>query len=191
MLLNDKLAALDQIYAIYDRFIAGQQAHWEKYGYGNWGLHLAVRQEIIGKAGFEVRIGSLSEDLEENQQISLPSGHQLVLEPVQRQADRISVNGFDPCVVILNNDLSSGRPEILEGLAQEILPPLEVFGDRLQVFAIGGAALFCRCDLRFALQQRKAIGFGLILGPSHGTERQRPADQQADNNRSGSHLHAR
>ncbi|MCG6935617.1 MAG: glutamate--cysteine ligase [Proteobacteria bacterium] len=90
-------------------------------------------QDIFHKAGFEVRIGSLSEDLEENQQISLPSGHQLVLEPVQRQADRISVNGFDPCVVILNNDLSSGRPEILEGLAQEILPPLGMgWGNRLK-----------------------------------------------------------
>ena len=35
------------------RFIAGQQAHWEKYGYGNWGLHLAIRQEIIGWAGLQ------------------------------------------------------------------------------------------------------------------------------------------
>lgn len=35
------------------RFIAGQQSHWEKVGYGNWGLHLDHRQEIIGWAGLQ------------------------------------------------------------------------------------------------------------------------------------------
>jgi [ribosomal protein S5]-alanine N-acetyltransferase len=44
-----------------ERFIAGQQAHWDKYGYGNWGL-LPLGQgdpasrpgsEIIGWAGLQ------------------------------------------------------------------------------------------------------------------------------------------
>ena len=74
---------------------------------------VATLQEIIQKAGFEVRIGSLIPDLEENQQISLPSGRQIILEPIQRNADRILLDGFDPCVILLNNDLSAGRPEIL------------------------------------------------------------------------------
>jgi len=34
------------------------------------------------------------------------------------------VGGFDPCVVLLNNDLSSGAPEILRNLEQTVLPPL-------------------------------------------------------------------
>jgi glutamate--cysteine ligase len=33
------------------------------------------------------------------------------------------VAGFRPCAVILNNDLSAGRPPILENLAQPVLPP--------------------------------------------------------------------
>lgn len=94
---------------------------------------VATLQEIIQKAGFEVRIGSLREDLEENQQISLASGKPLVLQKIRRQEDRIRVDGFDPCVVILNNDLSGGRPEILEGLEQKLLPPLEMgWGNRLK-----------------------------------------------------------
>ncbi|MBN2549829.1 MAG: GNAT family N-acetyltransferase [Anaerolineales bacterium] len=35
------------------RFIAGQLAHWEKFGYGNWGILPAGETEIIGWAGLQ------------------------------------------------------------------------------------------------------------------------------------------
>lgn len=35
------------------RFIAAQQAHWEKYGYGNWGVLPVGGKEIIGWAGLQ------------------------------------------------------------------------------------------------------------------------------------------
>jgi [ribosomal protein S5]-alanine N-acetyltransferase len=35
------------------RFIAGQQAHWEKYGYGNWGILPEGGSEIIGWVGLQ------------------------------------------------------------------------------------------------------------------------------------------
>lgn len=35
------------------RFIAGQQEHWEKYGYGNWGVLPDGEREIIGWAGLQ------------------------------------------------------------------------------------------------------------------------------------------
>lgn len=35
------------------RFIAGQQAHWKEHGYGNWGILLEGRNEIIGWAGLQ------------------------------------------------------------------------------------------------------------------------------------------
>jgi ribosomal-protein-alanine N-acetyltransferase len=35
------------------RFIAGQQAHWEKHGYGNWGVLPEGEKEIIGWAGLQ------------------------------------------------------------------------------------------------------------------------------------------
>lgn len=33
------------------KLIEGQQKHWEKHGYGNWGIVLLGRSEITGWAG--------------------------------------------------------------------------------------------------------------------------------------------
>jgi ribosomal-protein-alanine N-acetyltransferase len=35
------------------RFVLGQQAHWEKHGYGNWGILPNGESEIIGWAGLQ------------------------------------------------------------------------------------------------------------------------------------------
>lgn len=85
---------------------------------------LVTFQTMATKAGFEVRIGSLLPDLNEPMEIALPSGKVARLEPIQRQGDKVGVEDFFPCVVILNNDLSGGRPPILEDLEQPVLPPL-------------------------------------------------------------------
>ena len=85
---------------------------------------LATLRDIIKRAGFDVRIGSLLPDLQQPLDVLLPSKRSLQLEPVIRHGDRVSVNGFTPCMVLLNNDLSAGRPAILEGLAQPVIPPL-------------------------------------------------------------------
>ena len=88
--------------------------------------NLATLKEIITKAGFQVRIGSMLPDLERNTLLSLSSGRELVLEPLQRTDNKVHLDNYEPCVVILNNDLSSGTPEILEGLEQKILPPIDL-----------------------------------------------------------------
>ncbi len=36
-----------------ERFIAGQQAHWQNHGYGNWGILLEGEDEIVGWAGLQ------------------------------------------------------------------------------------------------------------------------------------------
>ncbi len=94
---------------------------------------IAALQEIITKAGFEIRIGSLLPELEEKLTIKLPSGQKLLLEPIQRHGNKVYIEDYEPCLVLLNNDLSSGRPEILENIDQMILPPLELgWSDRLK-----------------------------------------------------------
>ncbi len=85
---------------------------------------LATLRDIILKAGFEVRIGSLLPNLEKPSDIILASGRTLHLEPIVRDGDTVSVDGFTPCMVLLNNDLSDGVPALLEGLAQPVVPPL-------------------------------------------------------------------
>jgi glutamate--cysteine ligase len=86
--------------------------------------NVAVLQTILRHAGLDVRIGSLLRDITAPTEIKLANGAKLVLEPLQRRGNRIAVDGYEPCVVLLNNDLSSGTPEILVNLEQAVLPPL-------------------------------------------------------------------
>lgn len=82
--------------------------------------------DILSKAGYEVRIGSLIPSLGESLPITLPSSRNLLLEPLHRKGQRVGLKNFDPCLLLLNNDLSGGRPAILEDIEQPIIPPLAV-----------------------------------------------------------------
>ena len=87
---------------------------------------IATLAELIAKAGFEVRIGSLIEDQQAPLTLLLPSKRHVELIPVTRTGKRIRVGEFSPCAVLLNNDLLSGRPAVLEDLEQAIVPPLDL-----------------------------------------------------------------
>ena len=80
---------------------------------------------ILKQAGLRVHVGSLLPEIDKPTQLALPDGNTLMLEPLRREKNRLSVDGFDPCVVLLNNDLSAGVPDILQNLEQALLPPLE------------------------------------------------------------------
>ncbi|MBI3774827.1 MAG: glutamate--cysteine ligase [Gammaproteobacteria bacterium] len=88
--------------------------------------NIATFVDIVAKAGYEIRVGSLLPDLAAAQKIELPSGRHIVLEPVIREGRLVSVGDYEPCVVLLNNDLSTGRPPILENIEQPIVPPMEL-----------------------------------------------------------------
>ncbi|HEU0282306.1 MAG TPA: glutamate--cysteine ligase, partial [Gallionella sp.] len=79
---------------------------------------------IIKQAGMRVRVGSLLPEITEATPILLPNGATLILEPLVRRGRRLGLADFDPCVVLLNNDLSGGVPDILKNLEQEVYPPL-------------------------------------------------------------------
>jgi glutamate--cysteine ligase len=79
---------------------------------------------ILKQAGMRVRIGSLLPEITAATQIQLPDGGALTLEPLVRHGNRLGLADFDPCVVLLNNDLSAGVPDILKNLEQSIFPPL-------------------------------------------------------------------
>lgn len=80
---------------------------------------------ILRDAGFEVRIGSFNPELTEPTEFETAAGNRLLIEPLQRTRGRVHLaDGFSPCFVLLNNDLSGGVPEILQGIDQTVLPPL-------------------------------------------------------------------
>jgi glutamate--cysteine ligase len=87
--------------------------------------NLAQLRRIFQMAGLNVRIGSISANIKKSVTVPLPDGESITLEPVIRTKGRLGVKDFDPCTILLNNDLRAGVPGILEDLTlQYLLPPL-------------------------------------------------------------------
>ncbi len=83
-------------------------------------------QHILEQAGLNVRIGSLNPEITCPTVFETALGNQVTLEPLIRRKDRlILADGFSPCLVLLNNDLSAGVHDLLKGISQTMLPPLQ------------------------------------------------------------------
>jgi glutamate--cysteine ligase len=83
-------------------------------------------QRILEDAGFQVQFAIMSDEVQATMDIDLPSGEKVVVHPLQRYDGKLSVEGFSPDLILLNNDLSEGIPEILQNLDQQIIPPAEL-----------------------------------------------------------------
>ena len=113
-------------------------------------------QRIFEQAGLNVRLGSLNPDILEPTDITLSSGETLTLEPLQRDGRRIGLKGFDPCTVLINNDLSAGTPAVLQNLHEQfVLPPLHA----------GWSVR--RKSTHFAAYEQVAKRFAKLLGMDH------------------------
>jgi len=87
--------------------------------------NVAQLRRIFHMAGLNVRIGSISPEIKKTTTIELPNGESVTLEPVIRNRRRLGLKDFDPCTILLNNDLSAGIPGILEEIHEQyLLPPL-------------------------------------------------------------------
>ena len=87
--------------------------------------NLAQLARIFNMAGLNVRLGSISNDVKAPTTLALPGGGTMALEPLIRSPHRLLLPDFDPCTILLNNDLSAGVPGILEDLHEQyLLPPL-------------------------------------------------------------------
>ena len=87
--------------------------------------NLLQLRHIFEQAGLNVRFGSLSLDIKTPTPVGLPGGDSLVIEPLIRSERRLGLKDFDPCTILLNNDLSAGIPGILEDLHEQyLLPPV-------------------------------------------------------------------
>ncbi len=82
-------------------------------------------KRVFHQAGLNVRFGSLSADVKAPTTLTLPTGESVLIEPLIRTDRRLCLSDFDPCTILLNNDLSAGIPGILEDLNEQyLLPPL-------------------------------------------------------------------
>jgi glutamate--cysteine ligase len=91
----------------------------------NYRQNLARLSMLLRQTGLDVRIGSLSATITASLRLDLPDGQHLMLEPVMRRGRRVGLENFDPCAILLNNDLSAGLPAMLSNLQEQVLlPPL-------------------------------------------------------------------
>ncbi len=88
--------------------------------------NLAKLTQIFHQAGLKVHVGTVDDTITEPKHVQLPNGSELLLEPLVRSKRRLGTKDFDPCTILLNNDLSSGVPTNLAGLYEQyVLPPLQ------------------------------------------------------------------
>ena len=87
--------------------------------------NVARLRTIFRQAGLNVRIGTLIPEIKSPTELAVPDNPPLVLEPLVRRGGRLGLADFDPCTILLNNDLSAGVPDVLKGLHEQyVLPPL-------------------------------------------------------------------
>jgi glutamate--cysteine ligase len=115
------MSAVQKICPDAQRFMLVPENHTRNLHYLS---NVAVLRRILEGAGLTVRLGSLIPDLKEPMEIEAGNGEKLLLEPIVRRGNRVGIEDFDPCAVLLNNDLSGGIPQILMGIEQPVVPPL-------------------------------------------------------------------
>ncbi len=87
--------------------------------------NLQTLVQVFTQAGLNVRLGSADPALDSPRPLALPDGSELLLEPLVRTRGRLGLKNFDPCTILLNNDLSAGVPRTLQHLHEQyLLPPL-------------------------------------------------------------------
>ena len=91
---------------------------------------LATLYDILQRAGLDVRLGSLVLDQEMPLEITTLSGRVLPFYSIQRRDDKLYAQNFLPDVILLNNDLAEGTPEILIDLKQPIMPSIKLGWDK-------------------------------------------------------------
>ncbi|GAO36790.1 glutamate--cysteine ligase [Sulfuricella sp. T08] len=115
------MSAVEKVCPVAQRFLLIPENHTRNTYYLQ---NVAALASILRHAGLQVRIGSLLPEITAATTLDLPDGSILTLEPLKREGDRLKLDGFDPCAILLNNDLSAGIPDILKDLDQPVIPPL-------------------------------------------------------------------
>jgi glutamate--cysteine ligase len=87
--------------------------------------NLAALQQLLTQAGMETEIGSLV--AEAPLQLQTASGKTITEHPVKKENGTLFLDsGFTPDLIVLNNDMTSGIPLVLQGAEQPIVPPPEM-----------------------------------------------------------------
>lgn len=110
---------LKEHYPAAKRLLIVPESHTRNLAYRD---NLAALLRVAKEAGIEAKLGNLAAP--ESLELEAPSGQKIMQYPLKRDGNRLLLeNNFLPDIVLLNNDMTSGVPEILQGVSQPILPP--------------------------------------------------------------------
>ena len=115
------MSAVQRICPSKQRFLLIPENHTRNLFYLT---NVAAIQKILTNAGMDVRVGSLLPEITAPTPLDLPNGDKLILEPIRRVGNKLLLDDFEPCAILLNNDLSAGVPDLLKHLEQPVVPPL-------------------------------------------------------------------
>lgn len=102
------------------RIILIPENHTRNQGYID---NLAALVKVLEGAGSEVHLGSLVAQPGHPVEVTASDGTMLFQYALKRQGSMLlTEEGFTPQMIVLNNDLTSGFPDILRGVAQPIAP---------------------------------------------------------------------
>lgn len=89
--------------------------------------NLATLLALFERAGLEAQLGSLAAEPGQPITLEAPGGRMLVEYPLQRKGDTLMLeDGFTPDLIVMNNDMTSGAPDLLHELAQPLVPPVHM-----------------------------------------------------------------
>lgn len=108
-----------------NKFLVLAESHTRNAGYLE---NISVLSGLLADAGAEVRIGRLpsEEDSSETMALETLSGKSITQYVIERAGNHLAcADGWQPDVVVMNNDLSGGLPTLLEGIETPVVPTLE------------------------------------------------------------------
>lgn len=77
---------------------------------------------IMEKAGMEVRLSRF--DITTDEEHKTADGQKITYDPLSRNGNFLTLNGFTPDIILVNNDMTGGVPDILKNIEQPIFPPI-------------------------------------------------------------------
>lgn len=87
--------------------------------------NLACLRDILEMAGYEVRIGTLREEVSAPQELETSAGRTIIQEPVRCENGILQLaDGYAADVVVANNDFTTGAPDMLKNCRIPVIPPV-------------------------------------------------------------------
>ncbi len=81
-------------------------------------------KNIMENAGMEVRLSRF--DITTDEEHETAEGQKIIYNPLSRNGDKLILGDFTPDIILVNNDMTGGIPEILNNIKQPAFPPLDM-----------------------------------------------------------------